>query len=259
MENVKNYFKNWITDKNTDFCAYDPIISFELAKISGLVYKWTEGANAFDIVINWPDIIDVKFYDYDDTQALVFLASDYRIVAFRGTQVTQNISLEDIKSNLDTRLVPWEFEESPVRVHAGYSEAVEDLIYQLNDENWGYNKPIIYTGHSLGGALATIAGLDYPHPKCVYSFGAPMVGNKSFWSLLSNYVPVPVHRVIYGSDMAPRWPFPPFVGFWTYAKYTSGVKPVRINHQGGIFPNIYDHNISKYIRELEYELTKNEK
>ncbi|CAN0306134.1 unnamed protein product, partial [Ectocarpus fasciculatus] len=49
----------------------------------------------------------------------------------------------------------------------------------LKNQDWH----VYITGHSLGGALATLAALDhrrrYPEAKVtMYNFGSPRVGNK---------------------------------------------------------------------------------
>ena len=74
--------------------------------------------------------------------------------------------------------------------------SVEDKITKYIDDEIAENKEIkniVYTGHSLGGGLATIALMNYSHkyPElkhlCV-TFGAPRVGNDKFRQMFNENV-----------------------------------------------------------------------
>ena len=66
--------------------------------------------------------------------------------------------------------------------------------------------PIFVTGHSLGGALATLgaAYLSGWGLAACYTFGAPRVGNKEFSSSLQT----PIYRVVNPLDTVPHIPTP---------------------------------------------------
>jgi len=66
--------------------------------------------------------------------------------------------------------------------------------------------PIYITGHSLGGALAQIAGavLGSDQVAACYTFGAPRVGNFYF----DLWVKVPSYRVMNYADIVPQIPLP---------------------------------------------------
>jgi alpha-beta hydrolase superfamily lysophospholipase len=63
------------------------------------------------------------------------------------------------------------------------------------------DEPLFLTGHSLGGALATLAASRWPARAC-YTFGAPRVGDGAFARTLR----APLYRVVNGQDVVPRVP-----------------------------------------------------
>ena len=92
--------------------------------------------------------------------------------------------------------------------------SVEDKITEFIDNELKENneiKNIVYTGHSLGGGLATIALMNYSHKypnlnhACV-TFGAPRVGNKDFRIRFNNSCSFSKRYVNY-YDPVPSLPF----------------------------------------------------
>eukprot|EP00117_Sycon_ciliatum_P035513 scpid87368/ scgid26902/ Mono- and diacylglycerol lipase; Mono- and diacylglycerol lipase len=148
----------------------------------------------------------------EDTLAIVGV--DQRlsaiVVAFRGSTTLRNWW-----NNLQFLAEPL-WSGSPCagyapRVHAGFKASYAPLRSQLLAEvarlvshNPGA-KRILVTGHSLGGALSTLAALDlsaqHPgHQLAMYSFGAPVVGNPAFAQCYERLV-TNSHRVVHRSDV----------------------------------------------------------
>lgn len=74
------------------------------------------------------------------------------------------------------------------------------------------------TGHSLGGALASLASIDIKNsfgitPK-VITFGQPRIGNQNLANYLSEMIPK-TYRVINYADIVPHLPTSTF----NYAHY----------------------------------------
>lgn len=83
---------------------------------------------------------------------------------------------------------------------------VEDDVGALVDR-LGY--PVVVTGHSLGGALATLAAVDVtlnrPHvPVDLYTFGAPRIGNKAFAQWFDAQIQDSI-RLVNNSDVVPQY------------------------------------------------------
>ena len=145
-----------------------------------------------------------------DTQGFVALrrvgdAMDMAVVSFRGTENEQ-----DWKTNLRYSLTPADFpqvggSESAGKVHQGFLETFRSVRGQV-DRYLPIAKglPIFITGHSLGGALATLgaAYLSAWGLMACYTFGAPRVGDRGLASSLR----IPVYRVVNPLDPVPLVP-----------------------------------------------------
>jgi triacylglycerol lipase len=128
--------------------------------------------------------------------------ASFAAVVFRGTH-----DLTDVKTDGDIGLEPW---SGPGLVHRGFEESLDaiwpDLEKTLRQAPFS-TLPLLFTGHSLGAALATLAAArlvqeDRP-PSALYTFGSPRVGNAPFASSLGG---IPVFRVVDGRDIIARVP-----------------------------------------------------
>ena len=101
----------------------------------------------------------------------------------------------------------------PYKLHAGFMLQANSLMqYVANNIASGPTcRPIYMTGHSLGGALATIiASVLAPlHPtREVYAvtFGAPRVGNANYKRYCDSIPNLHIMRVTHTCDIIPRIP-----------------------------------------------------
>ena len=139
-----------------------------------------------------------------DTQAYVVSNHAFTLVAFRGTQPD---SLIDILSDARIALKPWDVRGE--RVHEGFMGALDvvwdDIVAALTPLA---DRPVWFTGHSLGAALATLCIARHT-PRAVYTFGSPLVGNRAFGETLKG---VPIFRVVDDIDGVTMVP-PPILGY----------------------------------------------
>ena len=113
---------------------------------------------------------------------------------FRGTETG---NFDDLLANLLVDPVEW---RPGIVVHHGYGRTFDELRAPL--ESW-LQEPAgrtIATGHSLGGALATLCAADFPATELV-TFGAPRVGTETLFRPGH-----PVRRYVHCCDLVPRVP-----------------------------------------------------
>lgn len=105
-------------------------------------------------------------------------------------------------------------------IHGGYLECynsikdiIHDILQDLEKICINENKYLVFTGHSLGGVLASLSAYEYAKRdyikkdmvKCI-TFGSPGIGNSDFISLFKNTVPNN-YRVTLSKDFVPQIPF----------------------------------------------------
>ena len=161
-----------------------------------------DNAEATNYFLKTANIEILKTYDTKGTQALLVSSQNYLALAFRGTEAN---SLQDIKTDMKAFITEC---PSGGKIHSGFTEAFgfveQQILNDLNEFN-AKEKPLFLTGHSLGGALATIAAKRLqPHYNIAacYTFGSPRLGNTKWF----NGVKTPVYRIVNASDCVTMLP-----------------------------------------------------
>ncbi|XP_060181198.1 uncharacterized protein LOC132610809 isoform X1 [Lycium barbarum] len=166
-----------------------------------------------------------------DTEATLWRdsARNRLVVAFRGTEQTKWKDLVTdlmlVPAGLNPERIGGDFKQE-VQVHSGFLGAYDSVrirLISLIKKAIGYrdgdldppNKWHVYvTGHSLGGALATLLALELSSSQlakrgaiCVtmYNFGSPRVGNKKFAEVYNEKVK-DSWRVVNHRDIIPTVP-----------------------------------------------------
>ena len=139
-----------------------------------------------------------------------FIAANDKVtlIAFRGSER----DLDDWDNNIDTGLVPGPFRQGE-RIHRGFSTGLKTVIDELEERVKKLGKPgapLMLTGHSLGGALATLlAAKLYASgraPHSVYTFGSPRVGCRTFRNIYEDRDDERTFRVVNRHDIVARIP-----------------------------------------------------
>jgi hypothetical protein len=173
----------------------------------------------------------VVYEPRSDTRAVVAWGGGRLVVAFKGTSSFENVKTDlsiwkvahppartaALSATFGLRLL-----KVPVRVHGGFFaafRAVDAAVLAAAGEALaaaaaaGEPPPrLLVTGHSLGGALATLAAhalvTKFPElaPRAaVYTYGAPRVGNRAFAFEFDALVP-DCFALINDQDPVPRVP-----------------------------------------------------
>ena len=131
------------------------------------------------------------------------------VVAFRGSQSLKSF-LIDLQSVVSVQYK----NVSGATVGLGFLKEWEALLPQVLPEVQKLmvqfpTYSVWVTGHSLGGAVATLCALDIKSvlnvDPNVYTYGAPRVGNKGFAQFYDLLVPN-TFRIVNGHDLVPRVP-----------------------------------------------------
>lgn len=217
--------------------SYDKITALRCAKLSKLAYE------PYPVVL-----LDLSTYGLQaemdikdkDTDTEGFIASDSSciIVAFRGTS-----SVIDIITDMKFDTVP--IGPGLPLAHKGFATAFNAVYTSIQEKLKPYlgRKQLYITGHSLGGALASLLSyrLSLDHPTCqpnLYAFGCPPVGDKnfskSFKEGLSNII------TIIGDPIS--------TGLILLLGEKIGIyKPVKVKY----LPAPGSHGLAEYIEQIE--------
>jgi len=188
--------------------------AYWMARLSSLVYTCKDGAKG-----KAPDhsgILDIlkgddgdfqKIHPYDNksSQAILVEHEQFLCMAFRGTD-----EIRDWFDNLDIQ----KREELFGVFHEGFWEATQDIWPKIyRDYLHAYKskpRPLFLTGHSLGGAMATIAAAkmvyeDLPFTS-VYTFGQPRAMDRETGRKFNTECKERFHRFCNDKDVVTRIP-----------------------------------------------------
>ena len=150
---------------------------------------------------------EATFIERRETQCFVACNDAAMVLAFRGTT-----NIQDWMTNSDVLLTG--VRAGLGKVHGGFLRAlclVWDDILQVLGAQQTKAQPLWITGHSLGGALATLAAarfvLEMDKPvNGVYTFGQPRVGDREFARLFNSEFKARQFRFVNNNDIVTRVP-----------------------------------------------------
>ncbi|HYL86207.1 MAG TPA: lipase family protein [Candidatus Angelobacter sp.] len=123
------------------------------------------------------------------------------VVAFRGTNKDDP---RDVLDDMDAVLGAW---RGPGRISAGFNTAFEEVAKEILAVVEAADCRLLFTGHSLGAALATILAA-VKRPGALYTIGSPRCGDQAFADSLSD---VQNFRYVDCCDVVTTLP-PPLLG-----------------------------------------------
>ncbi|MDJ0898451.1 MAG: alpha/beta hydrolase [Xenococcus sp. MO_188.B8] len=198
---------------------YKPENAYWMAYFSSLAYKKqsktdpTPDTNKILAELKSKDqnFLTVEGFNRESSQAIIIQHEDYVVAAFRGTD-----ELVDWIDNI--KAFPT---QGPLgKVHSGFYNAFLDVwklekmwekIKQLQNRGQGkIKRPLWITGHSLGGAIATIAAAWLAEQKItlygVYTYGQPRCGDESFQIAFDSKLGKKFFRFQNNNDIVTRVP-----------------------------------------------------
>ena len=240
-------------------------------------YSLTENQSVFQKCETQP----VLYSSEEDCQVYVCEYQKYFCISYRGTESFQDV-LTDLKiSKVPFPLYRHNIWEAP-DVHRGFSRQFESIREPLDLEIEKYlsnfqsgsnsrDKPkVVFTGHSLGGALATLSALyfqcKYPDVgiSCI-TFGSPRVGDAQFAKLFNEKVRIS-YRYVNDNDPVPciptSWRFQHVKGLvwlnqdkimneikvWRFYRFC---KNTVASWFGYGYNALEDHSCNEYIKDCE--------
>jgi triacylglycerol lipase len=204
----------------------------------------------------------IKYVSNKGAQAIYLSNKEEQVIAFRGTEPKQ---FSDIKADLKA----WKIKsKTSGRVHDGFYDEVEKVWPELIKLIKPKNLPLYMCGHSLGGAMATIAASRLK-TEALYTFGSPRVGNKKWL----DHVNVTHYRWRNNNDLVTKVPLW-LMGFRHHGQL------MYINYHGNLrnglstwqlikdwfrghckavskfelFDGLRDHSIARYIKRTKENL-----
>lgn len=186
-----------------DTMGYSLSNAYALTQVAGLSYKTPDEITRQ--VWSW-QFPQFKFLDCDTTQAYIMGNDRTIVVAFRGTEIKK---LQDWTTDLKAGFKP----ECGGNVHCGFQSAIDHIweslvvtILQFRTKN----QKLFLTGHSLGGALATLSAIRLVKSgqpvDALYTYGSPRVGNRAFRSEFNAILLDRTFRFVNDEDGVARLP-----------------------------------------------------
>jgi triacylglycerol lipase len=151
---------------------------------------------------------DCQYFEGEGGQAFIYSNQFDTVVVCRGIEAAD---WSDISSEVDAHTV---LAETVGRVQRGFKLHADELWPLLETALEKYERPLWFTGHSLGGALASICAMRCvlsgikSEPEQLYTFGSPRVGNGTY----VNQVKLAHYRWVNKNDVVPHVP-PVWFGF----------------------------------------------
>ncbi|MFJ2442387.1 lipase family protein [Streptomyces sp. NPDC087658] len=216
-------------------------------------------------------------FPIEDTQAYV-MASDRMITTgFRGTEV---LKIYDWLTDVNTPPVPGPANKG--FVHYGFHRALQSVYPQIRDtiqELRTDTQSIWFTGHSLGGALAMLAGtrLYFEEPRLlpdgIYTFGQPRTCERLLAGAHNTAFKNRCYRFVNNNDIVPQLPPEPVYTHVNAMRYfdsdgrlhdtmplMAGLKDRIKGVSADLFAPetdaIKDHHLPNYLAALEKNLPR---
>lgn len=199
-----------------------------------------------------------KFFENDGAQCHAVWNKEEYVLAFRGTEPTE---LSDVLADLNA--IPRGAMTYGL-VHSGFRVEADKLWEDLKAHQTGHHgKKFYITGHSLGGAMATIATSrfeEFTKVDQLTTFGSPRVGTKKF----VRHIETKHMRFVNNNDLVTKVPLAlmgykhhgelQYINFYGNIRKLTPWQMIKDRWRGwksGILDGAKDHGMDNYVRCTE--------
>lgn len=190
-----------------------------------------------------------------DRFGFVITNPECSIISFRGSSTSV-----DWIHDFIAHQTPFPYASNVGATHKGFTEIYSTLRESVFDaiSKLPAHKPLFITGHSLGGALATLAAMDimcnsHIQDVVVYTFASPRVGDPQFVKQY-NYI-VPTHwRIQNKHDIVPHMPTLVYYSAHTEQNYFYLHVKGEVTRQFKLSSVTANHLIQSYFKNLASDM-----
>ena len=221
--------------------AFDPDLAKLTVDLAKLAYRDADSARSGAASHG---LDQFRFFDGEtSTQAFTATDANRRFLSFRGTE----------SNNPRDWVVDSRFKPRPAAlgsVHSGFDGALDEVWEEVLEEIGEDVRPLVITGHSLGGGLATLAAARLADtgspPAAVYVYGCPRTGLAGFRDGYDATLRDVTFRIINHIDIVTRVPL-------LIQGYRAPGQRMYFDRNGGFHPDAGAWQIAK--DDLVYRLT----
>lgn len=227
----------------------------EMAKLASIAYL--DGWDAKKH-FNKMGYTQSKFFEVNGAQCHALWNDETYILAFRGTEPDE---MSDVLADLNA------FPDKGVSggwVHNGFQNELEKVWEEIKAHREEHkDKEFFITGHSLGGAMATLAASRFnliDNVACLYTYGSPRVGTRSFVKSCkvlhyrhknNNDIVTAVPLWIMGYKHHGNLRYINFYGNVRKLTLWQGIKDKWRGYKSGLLDGAKDHSIVAYYTNLQ--------
>jgi triacylglycerol lipase len=248
-------------------------LALDCARLSAAVYRDLAVAAKFAAFCGYERLGDA---DIGSTQVIVVANGDDVVVCYRGTEPNR---IEDWVADARFQFVPAaQHELGDGNVHGGFARALEATRNQVEQAIAAQPaKRVVFTGHSLGAALATLharrwSGSPAASGKqtALVTFGSPRVGDDAFVASFQDaFETKHCERFVNGRDLVTRVP-PRSLGFdhigrvryfddrgalqangAEWFRWLADIVDASTDFKAAAGRTIADHGMERYVARLE--------
>jgi len=196
--------------------------------------------------------VDVEYFEDDarSTQGFCLKTENNILISFRGTEPSK---LKDWMTDLKFRQKDIKLGEKTYKVHSGFLQSLEEVwdhIFRWVDIRMTNDKKIWITGHSLGGALSSMALLKFLDTKWkdqitgIYTYGAPRSVGEELASYLNEEFSSKIFRFINDEDIVPH--LPPDGGYTENYDYSHYGTRIHFKDEGFTIDRTLDKHVEDW-------------